>query len=134
MKNLFIPIALLITLLWAACTQPNASAPQAASTAKLRHVVMFKFKDSTTADQVRAIEQAFAGLKNQMPELIKDFEYGTNNSPEGLNQGLTHCFVVTFASEKDRDAYIPHPAHKAFVDTYAKVFVDKVTVLDFWVK
>jgi hypothetical protein len=95
---------------------------------------MFKFKDGTTPDQVASIEKAFAGLKAQIPELIKDFEFGTNNSPEGLDQGLTHCFIATFASEKDRDAYLPHPAHQAFVENFAKVYVDKVTVLDFWAK
>jgi Stress responsive A/B Barrel Domain len=116
-------------------TTPNP-APAAANPAAplLRHVVMFKFKAGTTPEQVREIEQAFAALKTQLPNLIKDFEFGTNNSPEGLDQGLTHCFLVTFASEKDRDAYIPHPIHQAFVDRYAKVFVDKVTVVDYWAK
>jgi hypothetical protein len=109
---------------------PPSSTP---NEAKLRHVVMFKFKDSTTAEQVKSIETAFAGLKDQIPT-IKEFEFGTNNSPEGLDQGLTHCFIVTFASEKDRNDYIPHPAHRAFVDNYAAVYVDKVTVLDYWAK
>jgi Stress responsive A/B Barrel Domain len=132
-------ICLLALLLSAACTQPAAPpapTPENARAAPppekiLRHVVLFKFKDGTTPEQVREIEQAFAGLKNKMPELIRDFEYGTNNSPEGLNQGLTHCFIVTFATEKDRDAYLPHPEHQAFVEKYAKPFVDKVTVFDY---
>jgi hypothetical protein len=130
---------LLAALLVGSCTQTtppthNKTAATVENTPKLRHVVMFKFKDGTTPDQVVSIEKAFAGLKAQIPELIKDFEFGTNNSPEGLDQGLTHCFIATFASEKDRDAYLPHPAHQAFVENFAKVYVDKVTVLDFWAK
>jgi hypothetical protein len=117
-------------LFWLACNNNKVQTPKP----MLRHVVLFKFKDSCTTQQITQIEQAFAALPKQMPNLIKGFEYGTNNSPEGLTQGLTHCFLVTFATEKDRNDYLPHPAHQAFVNTYAKPFVDKVTVLDYWVK
>ena len=98
----------------------------------LRHVVLFKFKDSATADDVKKVEEAFAGLSKKI-KLIKDFEWGTNNSPENLNQGLTHCFFVTFSSEKDRDAYLIHPDHKAFVEILGP-HLDKVTVVDYWAK
>jgi hypothetical protein len=99
-------------------------------TPTLRHVVMFKFKDAATAAQVKVIEDAFRALPSKI-DLIKDLEWGVNNSPEKLNQGLTHCFFVTFRSEKDRDAYLIHPAHKAFTDI-AGPQIDKVTVLDYW--
>ena len=49
----------------------------------------------------------------------------------GLNQGLTHCFFLTFRSQADRDVYLPHPAHKAF-GALLKGHVEKVTVLDYW--
>ena len=98
----------------------------------LRHVVMFKFKDSSQPADVKKVEDAFAGLAKKIP-LIKSFEWGTNNSPENLNQGLTHCFLVTFKSEKDRDAYLVHPEHKAFVDVLLP-HLDKATVLDYWAK
>lgn len=98
----------------------------------LRHVVLLKFKDDAKPADVKKVEQAFASLKKKI-SLIRDFEWGTNNSPENLNQGLTHCFFVTFASEKDRDAYLIHPEHQAFVDVL-KPHLDKVTVVDYWVK
>ena len=62
---------------------------------------------------------------------IKSFEWGTNNSPEGLNQGFTHCFFVTFTSEQDRAVYLPHPAHKAF-GAVLQPYLDKVLVIDYW--
>jgi hypothetical protein len=98
----------------------------------LRHVVLLKFKDDAKPADVKKVEQAFAGLSKKI-SLIRQFEWGTNNSPENLNQGLTHCFFVTFASEKDRDAYLIHPEHQAFVDIL-KPHLDKVTVVDYWVK
>ena len=93
----------------------------------LRHVVMFGFKPEVTAEQVKAVEDAFGELPSKI-DLIKDYEWGTDCSPEGLQQGLTHCFFVTFHSEADR-----HPAHKEF----GKVLGNKasaVTVLDYWTR
>lgn len=96
----------------------------------LRHVVLFQFKEDATADDIKKIEEAFAALATKI-KLIKDFEWGINNSPEGLNHGLTHCFLVSFGSEKDRDEYLVHPEHKAFVDILGP-HLEKATVVDYW--
>ncbi len=61
---------------------------------------------------------------------MADLEWGTNNSPEGLNQGFTHCFLVTFESKDDRDAYLPHPAHQEFV-TLLRPYLKEALVVDF---
>jgi hypothetical protein len=98
----------------------------------LRHAVMFKFKDTSSKEDVKKIEEAFGALPSKI-KLIKGFEWGTNSSPENLNQGLTHFFFLTFASDKDRDDYIVHPDHKAFVALVGP-HVDKVTVVDYWVR
>lgn len=98
----------------------------------LRHVVMFGFKPEVSAQQIKEVEEAFCALPSQI-DLIKRYEWGTDCSPEGLQQGLTHCFFLTFHSDADRDAYLIHPAHKAF----GKVLGDKasaVTVVDYWTK
>jgi hypothetical protein len=96
----------------------------------LRHVVMFKFKSDSSPQDVKKVEDAFRYLPSKVKE-IKGFEWGTNNSPEKLNQEFTHCFFVTFSSEKDRDAYLVHPAHKDF-GAVLKPHLDKVLVVDYW--
>ena len=53
-------------------------------------------------------------------------------SPEHLDQGFTHCFVLTFSNEKDLASYQLHPAHKAF-QTILKPHMDKVFVVDYFV-
>src|SRR5688572_8116376 len=93
---------------------PPAVAQESASKAPLRHVVLFKFKDDATKEQVQEIVTAFQGLPKKI-DGITAFEWGTNNSPEGLAEGFTHCFVVTFKDTASRDAYLPHQAHKDFV-------------------
>jgi Stress responsive A/B Barrel Domain len=96
----------------------------------LRHVVLFKFKDSSGKADVQKVVDAFRSLKTSIPQ-VAAFEYGTDNSPEGLANGFTHCFLVTFKSEADRDVYLPHPKHKEFVEVL-KPHLDKVQVIDFW--
>jgi hypothetical protein len=98
----------------------------------LRHVVLFKFKATATKEQVAEMEKAFGALKGQISE-IQDYEWGTDTSTEGLTQGFTHCFLVTFKSEKDRDAYLPHAAHQKFVEK-VKPLLDKALVVDYWAK
>lgn len=96
----------------------------------LRHVVLFKFREGIPADTLQQIERAFYSLPGKIPE-IRDFEWGLNNSPEGLNKGFTHCFLLTFASEADRAVYLPHPAHKAFGVMIAP-WLEDVLVMDYW--
>jgi hypothetical protein len=108
----------------------GAAEEAAAGQRRLRHVVLFKFKDSSTPADVARIEAGFRGLPATIKQ-IAGFEWGTDISPEGKAQGFTHCFLVTFATEADRDAYLPHPAHKEFVALVGP-HVDKVCVVDYW--
>ncbi len=98
----------------------------------LRHVVLFKFKEGTTDSQLNSIEESFGSLPSKIPEIV-DYEWGLNNSPEGLNKDFTHCFFVSFESEEGRATYLPHPAHKEFVELVGP-FVDDVLVVDYWIK
>jgi hypothetical protein len=96
----------------------------------LRHVVMFKFKSDATKEQIKEVETAFAALPKKI-DVIHDFEWGTDNSPEMLSKGFTHCFLVTFKSEEARKTYLPHAAHQEFV-TLVKPLVEDVMVIDYW--
>lgn len=97
---------------------------------QLRHVVLFKFKEDASKADIAKVEEAFAALPAKITA-IKGFEWGTNNSPEGLDKGFTHCFLLTFDSEEDRATYLPHPDHKAFGEIAGPVLED-VLVVDFW--
>lgn len=98
----------------------------------LRHVVCFKFKEDVSQQQIREVEESFAALQDKIPEIL-DFEFGTNNSPEGLDKGFTHCFLLTFKTAAARDIYLPHPDHKAFAESLDGL-LDDVFVIDYWTK
>ena len=114
------------SLLSAVAAEPEVKSAKAG---KLVHMVSFKFKAEATPAQIQAVEEAFRALEGKISE-IKSFRWGTNNSPEKLNKGFTHGFVLTFKNEKDRDTYLVHPAHKEFGKLVTPV-LDDVFVLDF---
>jgi hypothetical protein len=96
----------------------------------LRHVVLFAFHETTTPEQVAKIERAFCALPGKIPAIC-DFEWGTDVSVENANQGFSHCFLVTFRSEADRNAYLPHADHQAF-GALLRPHLAKVLVFDYW--
>lgn len=96
---------------------------------KVRHVVCFQYKEGTPAKKIAEINRAFAALKRKIPGIVA-FEMGENNSPEGLNKGFTHCYIVTFENDEARKVYLPHPEHQAFV-ALLKPHLEDVFVIDF---
>ncbi|NCB42613.1 MAG: Dabb family protein [Clostridia bacterium] len=98
---------------------------------KLRHVVLFSFKKRIEEIQLQEIIRSFEALEQRI-EFVKSIEWGVNESPEGLNKGFTHCFIVTFDSDISRNAYLTHPNHLSFVDLVTNHLED-VCVVDFWI-
>lgn len=82
---------------------------------RLRHLVLFRFAPGAGADAIAGVEADFAALAGSLP-MVRHFEWGTNESPEGLDQGHTHAFVLHFDDAAARDAYLVHPRHQAFVE------------------
>ncbi|HVJ84442.1 MAG TPA: Dabb family protein [Caulifigura sp.] len=130
MSRLAVSLSLVLVCTIAIMSVSTTAAPD--SPRVLRHVVLFKFKPDAAKDKVQAVVDAFGKLPKQI-DVIKDFEMGTDNSPELKSKGFTHCFVVTFADEKGRETYLPHPAHKEFVTLLGPVLED-VLVVDYWTK
>lgn len=97
---------------------------------KLRHIVLLKFNNEASAEDISNIEKEFAALPSKIPEII-DFEWGIDNSAEGLDKGYSHSFLVTFNSEEGRAIYLPHHDHLAFVEIL-QPFIDDVLVIDYW--
>ena len=97
----------------------------------LRHVVIFKFKEESSEADVNKLNNAFNELAGNIP-VVQDFEWGLNDSPENFHQDFTHCYLLTFKSEEDRDSvYTPHPKHQAFVQSL-QPHLEKVFVVDYW--
>ncbi|KAF1926097.1 stress responsive A/B barrel domain-containing protein [Didymella exigua CBS 183.55] len=101
------------------------------------HIVLLQFKETATSFAVKEITSRFFGLKKSCvhPDTRRPYVLsitgGKDTSSEGLQDGLSHAFILRFTSKDDRDYYVKDdPAHKAFKEAAAAV-VEKTVVVDF---
>ena len=103
-----------------------------ASAIRIRSSTDTGMSENATAEQIDTVVKAFGDLPKQIDSIV-DYEWGTNNSPEKLDKGFTHLFLVTFKDEAGREKYLPHPAHQAFVEKL-KPILEEPMVIDYWAK
>ena len=83
---------------------------------KMYHVVLARFKPAR-AHRMADLVAALDALRKQMPG-FQSLQGGPYSSPEGLNQGYTHGFIMTFADAAARDNYLTHPDHEKVKQTF----------------
>ncbi|MCJ1347007.1 hypothetical protein MMC31_005227 [Peltigera leucophlebia] len=101
------------------------------------HIVMFQFKDIASAEQVQdasdcmlALQSACVHPTTNQP-YVKSIIGGKDNSPEGLQNGITHVFIAEFETDDDRKYYLDKdPAHIAFKQRLGPL-LERAQVVDF---
>ena len=92
---------------------------------------MIKYKPEAEQHEIESLTNAFAKLKEVIP-VIQQFKAVLNISPENLDKGFKHIYVVTFKNASDRDAYLIHPEHKKFGEYAGKLgIIEDVMVVDY---
>jgi len=103
----------------------------------LKHTVFIKFK---TEAPVGALVAGYIGLTDKIEEM-KGFEWGpfandmnrngvADKQEVELTNGFEYVFITTFYSVKDRDAYLVHEAHDAYLQQLVPHMAD-FSVMDF---
>jgi stress responsive alpha/beta barrel protein len=92
----------------------------------VRHVVLFRFADGTTGEQVRALAD---GL-DEMPEAVGvmlDYRHGRDL---GINEASWDYAVVgDFATADDYTTYRDHPDHRALIrDLVTPIVAERVSL------
>lgn len=95
----------------------------------VRHYGMFQFHPEVTPDQIDECFTEMCAMVGRIPGLLS-MEHGPYDSPEGLNDGFTHGFVMTFDNGASRDAYLPHPEHERVKEIVVPRLA-RVVVFDF---
>jgi len=98
-------------------------------TPEVKHYGCFQFKEGTSDEQIKICFEALAGMVGKIPGLL-EVNHGPYDSAEGLNDGFTHGFIMTFSSPQARDEYLPHPAHEAVKDIVVP-HLERLVVFDF---
>jgi len=95
----------------------------------LKHIVLFKFKETSKKEEIETIISSFLNLKNKISTLVA-IEWGENISPENFHQGFTHCFTLLFDSMEALLAYQIDTHHIAFQKVLLP-HMEKVFVVDY---
>ncbi len=96
---------------------------------QVKHYGIFQFKEDVTPEQIDHCFGEMKGMVGNVPGVLEVL-HGPYDGPEGLNEGFTHGFVMTFESPETRDAYLPHPEHELVKDVVIPC-LEKVIVFDF---
>jgi hypothetical protein len=95
----------------------------------VRHLILCRFRPEVSGQRVDEFFHHFRALTQKIPGIV-GFECGSNNSPEGLDRGMTHACLLTFESAQARDAYLPHPEHRRFVAEDTGI-IEEILVFDY---
>lgn len=81
----------------------------------IQHIVLFRFKPETSAEQRKEVLDRFQQLKdtakrNGEPYIISIVAGAQNTSFESAGQGFDQAFIVQFRSQGDRNYYVGTPA------------------------
>jgi len=85
-----------------------------------RHVVLMRWKEETTADQLSHMEAGLAGLPALVPE-IRDYKFGAD---AGMSPGnFDFAIVADFDDVESYVVYRDHPDHVALINDRIKPLV-----------
>jgi hypothetical protein len=95
----------------------------------VQHMVVVRFKPEVNDQSIAALIEYLRRFWNGIAGIVYSAA-GSYSSPEGLNQGYTHGFLVTFDSPTARDAYLRHPEHEKIVARVLPM-LDQIMAFDF---
>ena len=78
----------------------------------IRHIVLVKFRPDLDEAAIAALFAELHRIKAKIPGVLA-IASGRSDSPEQMERGYRHGFVVDFAGWEALQAYQDHPDHKA---------------------
>lgn len=100
----------------------------------INHIVFLQFKSQLSDADIQLVFQALGTLVTKVPGILH-YSYGKNCSHEHLDKGFLHGFVMQFANQQTRNAYIDHPEHRRVatevIHPALERGLDSVVVLDY---
>ena len=92
------------------------------------HIVLLRFSAEARPEDIASLGRDVEGLEGQI-DGVEAVRWGASSSPEGLERGYTHGFVMQLRDDAARRGYLPHPAHVAVADRIRRLS-DDVLVFD----
>jgi len=77
----------------------------------IRHIVLIRFLPSVSEAQIADLFRELHQIRGKVPGLL-DITAGKSESPEEMERGYMHGFVVDFSDWTALQAYQDHPEHQ----------------------
>jgi Stress responsive A/B Barrel Domain len=78
----------------------------------IRHIVLIKFKEIVLPSTIDAIFADLADIKQKIPGVLS-ITSGKSHSPEKIERGYLHGFIIDFVDWFALEAYQQHPDHQS---------------------
>ena len=78
----------------------------------IRHIVLIRFRDEVSEAQIAAMFAELEEIRSKISGVLA-ITFGRSESPEKIERGYMHGFVVDFDGWAALEAYQTHPDHKA---------------------
>ena len=98
----------------------------------IRHIVLTKFKPDVSEETIKGIYNGLAAVTETL-EGAANFTGGRSQSPEQIERGYMHGFVIDFDSWEALQTYTDNESHKALggqLVANAVGGIDGILVLD----
>lgn len=122
-------IITLLVLFFANIAIPvNAQNIKKADKEKAVHIVLFKFKEGTTPEQVQNLKNEILKQKGTIQGLL-EISFGEDFTSRA--KGFTHAEVAVFKDRKSLEDFNISEYHKQLIVTYIKPVLEDILVLDY---
>ncbi|MDO1583153.1 Dabb family protein [Rhizobium oryzicola] len=98
----------------------------------IRHIVLIHFRSEVTEAQIAAMFEELEAIRSKISG-VRAITAGRSESPEKIERGYRHGFVVDFDGWDALEAYQTHPDHKALgakLVAHAQGGLDGILVFD----
>ncbi|MBP2548570.1 hypothetical protein J2858_001463 [Neorhizobium galegae] len=98
----------------------------------IRHIVLIRFRTEVTEAQFAALFAELEEIRTKISGVLA-ITSGRSESPEKIERGYLHGFVVDFDGWEALEAYQTHPDHKALgakLVAHAQGGLDGILVFD----
>ncbi len=92
------------------------------------HIVLLRVGADASPDDIAVLRRELEALQGKI-DGVEAVRWGASTSPEGLERGYTHGFVMRLRDDAARGVYLPHPAHVAVAERIRRL-CDDVLVFD----
>lgn len=97
----------------------------------VEHIVLFKWKETTTPEEIEAVMEGLKGLKSKIPGIV-DLSCGKNFTDR--SKGFEYGLVVRFRDREALDAYQPHPEHQKVVQNLIQPILAGILAVDYHIR